>query len=230
MAHSKRYRVAAQQRDSARTYPLQEALELVKSNASAKFDETVECHIKLNIRGNQTVRDTTVLPHGFQAEKRILVFARGEKADEARAAGAVHVGAEDLVEKIRGGWLDFDVAVATPDMMRDVGKLGPVLGRRGLMPNPKTRTVTNDLTAAIAELQRGRVEFRADRTGVVHMAVGKASMDAASVSDNVTALLDEVGKRRPADLKGVFVSSVAVSSTMGPGVRVTPAEAAGVAG
>ena len=229
MARSKRYQAAAQQRDSTRTYALGEALELVKSNASAKFDETVECHIKLNIRGNQTVRDTTVLPHGFQAEKRILVFARGDKADEARAAGAVHVGAEELVEKIRGGWLDFDVAVATPDMMRDVGKLGPVLGRRGLMPNPKTRTVTNDLTAAIAELQRGRIEFRADRTGVVHMAVGKVSMDAGSVSDNVSALLDEVGKRRPADLKGVFVSSVAVSSTMGPGFKVTPAEVAGAA-
>ena len=229
MARSKRYRAAEQHRDGARSYALREAVELVKSSASAKFDETVECHIKLNIRGNQTVRDTTVLPHGFQAEKRILVFARGEKADEARAAGAVHVGAEELVEKIRGGWLDFDVAVATPDMMREVGKLGPVLGRRGLMPNPKTRTVTNDLSAAIAELQRGRVEFRADRTGVVHMAVGKVSMDAEPVTENVTALLDEVGKRRPADLKGVFISSVAVSSTMGPGVKVTPAEAAGAA-
>jgi len=229
MARSKRYRAAEQRRDGARSYPLLEAVELVKSSASARFDETVECHIKLNIRGNQTVRDTTVLPHGFQAQKRILVFARGEKADEARAAGAAHVGAEELVEKIRGGWLDFDVAVATPDMMREVGKLGPVLGRRGLMPNPKTRTVTNDLTGAIAELQRGRVEFRADRTGVVHMAVGKVSMDARPVSENVTALLDEVGRRRPADLKGVFISSVAVSSTMGPGVRVTPAEAAGAA-
>lgn len=229
MARSKRYRAAEQQRAAAQTYPLLEALELVKNSASAKFDETVECHVKLNIRGNQTVRDTTVLPHGFQAEKRILVFARGDKADEARAAGAAHVGAEELVEKIRGGWLDFDVAVATPDMMRDVGKLGPVLGRRGLMPNPKTRTVTNDLSAAIAELQRGRVEFRADRTGVIHMAVGKVSMDAAPVSENVSALLDEIGKRRPADLKGVFINSVAVSSTMGPGVKVTPAEAAGAA-
>ncbi|MDE0229253.1 MAG: 50S ribosomal protein L1 [Spirochaetaceae bacterium] len=229
MARSKRYRAAEQRRDGARSYALLEAIELVKGSASAKFDETVECHIKLNIRGNQTVRDTTVLPHGFQAQKRILVFARGEKADEARAAGAAHVGAEELVEKIRGGWLDFDVAVATPDMMREVGRLGPVLGRRGLMPNPKTRTVTNDLAAAIAELQRGRVEFRADRTGVVHMAVGKVSMDAHPVSENVSALLDEVGKRRPADLKGVFISSVAVSSTMGPGVKVTPADAAGAA-
>ncbi len=225
MPRSRRYRAAAQQRDSTRSYPLPEALELVRSSASAKFDETVECHIKLNLSGNQTVRDTTVLPHGFQAQQRILVFARGEKADEARAAGATHVGAEELVEKIRAGWLDFDVAVATPDLMRDVGRLGPVLGRRGLMPNPKTRTVTRDLTVAIAELKRGRVEFRADKTGVVHMAVGKVSMDTQLVSENVTALLDEVGKRRPADLKGLFIGSVAVSSTMGPGVKVEPSEA-----
>lgn len=230
MPRSRRYRTAAQQRDSARSYPLPEALELVRSSASAKFDETVECHIKLNLSGNQTVRDTTVLPHGFQAQQRILVFARGEKADEARTAGATHVGAEELVEKIRAGWLDFDVAVATPDLMRDVGKLGPVLGRRGLMPNPKTRTVTHDLTATIAELKRGRVEFRADKTGVVHMAVGKVSMDTQLVSENVTALLDEVGKRRPADLKGLFIGSVAVSSTMGPGVRVEPSEASAAAG
>ena len=195
---------------------------MVKSNATAKFDETVECHIKLNLKGNQTLRDTTVLPHGFQAEQRILVFARGEKAEEAQAAGAVHVGAEELVEKIRGGWLDFDVAVATPDMMRHVGRLGPVLGRRGLMPNPKTRTVTNDLSAAIAELRRGRVEFRADKTGVVHMAVGRVSMEPEPVGENVTALLDEIGRRRPPDLKGDFIASVAVSSTMGPGVRVVP--------
>ena len=223
MSRSKRYRAAAQQRESDRSYPLPEALALVKSSATAKFDETVECHIRLNIKGNQTVRDTTVLPHGFQTEQRILVFARGDKAEEARDAGAVHVGAEELVEKIRGGWLDFDVAVATPDMMREVGKLGPVLGRRGLMPNPKTRTVTNDLAAAIAELRKGRVEFRADKTGVVHMAVGKVSMEPEPVGDNVLALLDEVGKRRPADLKGEFIASVAVSSTMGPGVKVTPA-------
>ena len=167
--------------------------------------------MKLNLKGNQTVRDTTVLPHGFRAEQRILVFARGEKADEAQAAGAAHVGAEELVEKIRGGWLDFDVAVATPDMMRHVGRLGPVLGRRGLMPNPKTRTVTNDLSAAIAELRRGRLEFRADRTGVVHMAVGKVSMDPQPVGENVSALLDEIGKRRPSDLKGEFVVSEAAS-------------------
>jgi large subunit ribosomal protein L1 len=222
MARSKRYRAAAERRDSAHSYPLAEALAMVKGNATAKFDETVECHVKLNLKGNQTVRDTTVLPHGFRAEQRILVFARGEKAEEAQAAGAVHVGAEELVEKIRGGWLDFDIAVATPDMMRHVGRLGPVLGRRGLMPNPKTRTVTNDLSAALAELRRGRVEFRADKTGVVHMAVGRVSMEPEPVRDNVAALLEEIGKRRPADLKGEFIASVAVSSTMGPGIKVAP--------
>ena len=221
MARSKRYRAAVEQRESStRAYPLPEAVEVVKRAASAKFNETVECHIKVRLKGNQTVRDTTVLPNSFQTEQRILVFARGDKAEEATAAGAAFVGAEDLVEKIRGGWVDFDVAVATPDMMRDVGKLGPVLGRRGLMPNPKTRTVTNDLTATIKELRKGRVEFRADKTGVVHMAVGKVSMEPAPVVENVQTLLDEVGKRRPADLKGDFIVSVALSSTMGPGVRV----------
>ena len=229
MPRSKRYRAAAERLDRTRTYPLAEAIALIKSKASAKFDETVECHVKLNLKGNQTVRDTTVLPHGFQAEQRILVFARDEKAQEAQDAGAAHVGAEELVEKIRGGWLDFDVAVATPDMMRHVGRLGPVLGRRGLMPNPKTRTVTNDLSAAIAELRRGRVEFRADKTGVVHMAVGKVSMDPEPVGENVSALLEEIGKRRPPDLKGEFIASVAVSSTMGPGVRVEQESAAGTA-
>ena len=220
MGRSKRYNVAAETREGARSYPLLEALKLVKQAASAKFDESVECHIRLNIKGNQTVRDTTVLPHSFQSEKRILVFARGEKAEETQQAGATHVGAEELVEKIRGGWLDFDVAVATPEMMRHVGRLGPVLGRRGLMPNPKTRTVTNDLTEAIAELKKGRVEFRADKTGIVHMAVGKVSMDVEPVEENVSALLEEITKRRPADLKGEFVVSVAVSSTMGPGIKV----------
>ena len=229
MPRSKRYRAATERLDRDRSYPLAEALVLVKSNASAKFDETVECHIKLNLKGNQTVRDTTVLPHGFRAEQRILVFARDDKAEEAQAAGAAHVGAEDLVEKIRGGWLDFDVAVATPDMMRHVGRLGPVLGRRGLMPNPKTRTVTNDLSAAIAELRRGRVEFRADKTGVVHMPVGKVSMEPAPVGENVSALLEEIGKRRPPDLKGEFIASVAVSSTMGPGIKVEREPVAGAA-
>ena len=221
---SSRYQAAEQGVDRARRYPLTEAVDLVKAGASAKFDETIECAIRLNISGNQTVRDTCVLPHSFQGDQRIVVFARDDRAEEARSAGATEVGAEDLVEKVQGGWVDFDIAVATPDMMREVGKLGPVLGRRGLMPNPKTRTVSNDLTATLAELRKGRVEFRADKSGVVQMAVGKASMEASQIVENVEFLIDEVGKRRPTDLKGDFVGSVAMSSTMGPGVKVAQSD------
>jgi large subunit ribosomal protein L1 len=148
------------------------------------------------------------------------VFAKGDKADEAKANGAAFVGDAELIEKIRGGWMDFDVCVATPDMMKDVGRLGPILGRRGLMPNPKTGTVTNDLVAAIKELKAGRIEFRADKTGVVHLPVGKVSMDAAKVNENVQTFMTELERRRPADLKGDYIKSVAVSSTMGPGVKV----------
>ena len=221
---SKRFRAAEQGVDRQRRYALAEAVDLIKAGASAKFDETIDCAIRLNISGNQSVRDTCVLPHSFQGEQRIVVFARDDKADEARSAGATEVGAEDLVEKVQGGWVDFDIAVATPDMMREVGKLGPVLGRRGLMPNPKTRTVSNDLTATLAELRKGRVEFRADKSGVIHMAVGKASMEAGQIVENVEFLLGEVGRRRPADLKGDFMGGVAVSSTMGPGVKVASSE------
>ena len=221
---SKRFRAAEQGVDRQRRYALAEAVDLVKAGASAKFDETIDCAIRLNISGNQSVRDTCVLPHSFQGEQRIVVFARADKAEEARSAGATEVGAEDLVEKVQGGWVDFDIAVATPDMMREVGKLGPVLGRRGLMPNPKTRTVSNDLTATLAELRKGRVEFRADKSGVIHMAVGKASMEAGQIVENVEFLLGEVGRRRPADLKGDFMGGVAVSSTMGPGVKVASSE------
>lgn len=221
---SKRFRAAEQGVDRQRRYALAEAVDLIKAGASAKFDETIDCAIRLNISGNQSVRDTCVLPHSFQGEQRIVVFARADKAEEARSAGATEVGAEDLVEKVQGGWVDFDIAVATPDMMREVGKLGPVLGRRGLMPNPKTRTVSNDLTATLAELRKGRVEFRADKSGVIHMAVGKASMEAGQIVENVEFLLGEVGRRRPADLKGDFMGGVAVSSTMGPGVKVASSE------
>jgi large subunit ribosomal protein L1 len=224
MGKSKRYRAALQGVTREQRYPLAEAVDLVKAKASAKFDETIDCAVRLHISGNQSVRDTLSLPHSFQSEQRIVVFARDQKAAEARAAGATEVGAEDLVAKIQGGWVDFDVAVATPDMMRDVGRLGPILGRRGLMPNPKTRTVTNDITATLAELRKGRVEFRADKAGVIHMAVGKASMDAGQIAENVQFLIGEVDKRRPADLKGEFMGNVALSSTMGPGVKVAANE------
>ena len=186
----------------------------------AKFDETVELSVKLNLKKGQSVRDTVVLPNQFAAEKRILVFAKGEKATEATQAGAAYVGDTDLVQKIQGGWLDFDVVVATPDMMKDVGRLGPVLGRRGIMPNPKTGTVTMDVAGAIKELKQGRVEFRNDKTGVIHLAVGKVSMAPEAVAENVRLVMGEIKKKRPSDTKGDFVKSVAVSSTMGPGVKV----------
>lgn len=220
MKHGKKYRAALERVDRERLYEATEAVSLVKELSSAKFDETVELSLNLNLKKSATVRDTMVLPHQFTSEKKILVFAKGEKADEAREAGAAFVGDDDLIEKIKEGWLDFDVAVATPDMMKDVGRLGPILGRRGLMPNPKTQTVTMNIKEAIAELKKGRVEFRSDKTGVVHMPVGKVSMDAGQITENMRAVIDEVQRRRPADTKGEFLKTVAVASTMGPGVKV----------
>ncbi|GHV74100.1 50S ribosomal protein L1 [Spirochaetia bacterium] len=220
MSRGKKYVESLKKYDAAASYPLKEAVDKVKTLAFAKFDETVDLSVKLNLKKSQSVRDTVVLPHQFHAEKRILVFCKAEKEKEAQDAGATYVGAEDLIEKIKGGWLDFDVAVATPDMMKDVGKLGMVLGRRGLMPNPKTGTVTFDLKGALSELKKGRVEFRADKTGVVHLAVGKVSMDAEKLAENVRAVVAEVKRKRPADAKGEFVNTVSVSSTMGPGVWV----------
>lgn len=220
MRGGKNYRSAVATFDKQSTYSAQEAVELVKRLAFAKFDETVELSLNLNLKKSATVRDTLVLPNQFSAQKKVLVFAKGEKAEEAREAGATYVGDDDLIEKIKEGWLDFDVAVATPDMMKDVGRLGPILGRRGLMPNPKTQTVTFDIKAALAELSKGRVEFRSDKTGVVHLAVGKVSMEPAAVAENIDIVISEVEKRRPADTKGEFIKTIAVSSTMGPGVKI----------
>jgi large subunit ribosomal protein L1 len=162
-----------------------------------------------------------VLPHQFRGEKKILVFCKSEKEKEAQEAGATYVGSDDLIEKVKGGWTEFDIAVATPDMMKDVGKLGMVLGRKGLMPNPKTGTVTFDLKSAIAELRKGRVEFRADKTGVIHIPVGKLSMDASKIAENARAVMTEIKRKKPADAKGDFIQSVSMSSTMGPGVWVS---------
>lgn len=220
MKRGKRYQQALEAYDRSRVYPLDEAIDVVKKLSFAKFDETVEVAMNLNLKKSSTVRDTLVLPHQFKGEKKILVFAKGDKAEEARAAGAAYVGDDDLIQKIRDGWTDFDVAVATPDMMKDVGRLGPILGRRGLMPNPKTRTVTNDLADAIAELQKGRVEFRSDKTGVIHMPVGKVSMDKGLLKENIELVIQEVERKRPSDTKGDFVLSVAITSTMSPGVKV----------
>ncbi len=220
MKHGKKYQEALKKYNRQELLPLQDALVKVKEIAYAKFDETVELSIKLNLKKSQSVRDTVVLPHQFSAEKKVLVFAKGDKVQEAKDAGAAYVGDVDLVEKIKGGWLDFDVAVATPDMMKDVGRLGPILGRRGLMPNPKTRTVTMDIKGALAELKKGRVEYRSDKTGVVHFAVGKVSMDAEKMAENAHLILSEVERKRPSDAKGDFIKTVALSSTMGPGVKV----------
>ncbi len=224
MKHGKKYQEAVKKIDRTKVYPLSEATALVKDVAFAKFDESVELHVRLTLKKSQSVRDTVVLPNQFAAEKRVLVFAKGDKAQEALDAGATYVGDADLIEKIRGGWMDFDVAVATPDMMKDVGRLGPILGRRGLKPNPKTQTVTMDLKGALAELKKGRTEFRSDKSGVVHLTVGKVSMEPEKVAENAVAALKEIVRRKPADAKGDFVQSVAVATTMGPGVYVDARE------
>jgi large subunit ribosomal protein L1 len=224
MKHGKKYRESLKKYNIADTYALEEALGLVKSLAFATFDETVDLSVKLNLKKSQSVRDTVVLPHQFRGEKKVLVFCKPEKEDEAKEAGATFVGADDLIEKVKGGWTEFDVAVATPDMMKDVGKLGMVLGRKGLMPNPKTGTVTFDLKGTLAELKKGRTEFRADKTGVVHLPVGKVSMEPKQVAENIHVVVTEIKRKRPADAKGDFIKTISVASTMGAGVWVSVAE------
>ncbi len=224
MKHGKKYLEALKQVDKTEFLSFVDAATLVKKVAFAKFDETIEMSLNLSLKKSQAVRDTVVLPHQFSAEKKVLVFAKGEKAQEALDAGATYVGDVDLVEKIRGGWMEFDVAVATPDMMKDVGRLGPILGRRGLMPNPKTQTVTFDIKGALEELKKGRVEFRSDKTGVVHLAIGKVSMDADKIAENAHVVLSEVVRKKPSDAKGDFLKSISLSSTMGPGVMVSVKE------
>jgi len=220
MKHGKNYRNALKKYDSTKSFDLPKAVSLVKELKFAKFDETVEVHVALKLSKSQSVRDTVVLPNQFREEKKVLVFCKDERAKEALDAGATFAGADEYIEKVKGGWLDFDIAVATPDMMKDVGRLGMVLGRKGLMPNPKTGTVTNDIAAAINELKKGRTEFRADKTGVIHLAVGKVSMDAPKIAENIETFLTEMMRKKPSDAKMDFVQSVSISSTMGPGVWV----------
>ena len=224
MKHGKKYLEAVKKIDRSQELMAEEACALVKDLSTAKFDETVEVHVRLNLKKSQTVRDTVVLPNQFRGEKKVLVFCKPERVKEALELGATFAGDAELIEKIKTGWLEFDVAVATPDMMKDVGKLGMVLGRRGLMPNPKTGTVTNDLKAALAELRKGRTEFRSDKTSIVHLAIGKVSMEAKSIAENLTTLLDEINRKRPADAKGEFMTSVYLAPTMGPSVRVVTAK------
>ncbi len=204
-------------------YVLQEAMPLVKKAAFAKFDESVEVSMSLGVdpkHADQMVRGTVVLPHGLGKVTRVIVIASGEKVREAREAGADEVGAEDMVQKIQGGWLEFDAVVATPDMMKSVGRLGKILGPRGLMPNPKTGTVTLDVVKAVTELKAGKVEFRVDKTGIIHCAVGKVSFDPEKLADNAQALIASVVRAKPASAKGRYVKSIVISSTMGPGVPV----------
>jgi len=220
MKHGKNYKNALAKYDSAASYELPKAVDIVKELKYAKFDETVEVHVSLTLGKGQSVRDTLVLPHQFRGEKKVLVFCTDDRVIEALDAGAAYAGSTEYIEKVKGGWLDFDIAVATPDMMKDVGRLGMVLGRRGLMPNPKTGTVTTDIASAINELKKGRVEFRADKGGVVHLPVGKVSMDSSKIVENVQALINETMRKKPADAKGDYIRSVSISSTMGPGVWV----------
>jgi len=228
--HGKRYQEVAKLVDKTRLYSVDEALELVKKCASAKFDETVEVAMKIGVdprHADQQVRGTVVLPHGTGRDVTVLVFAKGEKAKEAQDAGADYVGAEELVEKIQGGWLDFDVAIATPDMMGVVGKLGRVLGPRGLMPNPKTGTVTFELANAIRDAKAGKVEFRVNKEAGIHVPIGKVSFDQNKLRENFLALMGAIIKAKPAAAKGTYLRKVAVSATMGPGIRINPQDVVG---
>lgn len=226
----KKYTEAAKLIEANKLYEVSEALELVKKTASAKFDETVEVAVKLGVdpkHADQQVRGAVVLPFGTGKTKRVLVFAKGEKAKEAEAAGADLVGAEDMVEKIQGGWTDFDVVVATPDMMGMVGRLGKILGPKGLMPNPKVGTVTLDVSRAVNEIKAGKIEYRTDKAGNIHAPIGKVSFDVEKLSQNFSTLIDTLNKVKPAAAKGQYMRSVTLSTTMGPGVKVNPLKASG---
>ena len=220
----KRLEAAAKAYDKNKVYTVEEGLKIVKDNAKAKFDETVELHVKLGIdtkKADQQVRSTVALPHGTGKTKRIAVIAKGEHAQEAQKAGADKVGCEDIVDEVLKGKIDFDVLVATPDTMKDLAKAAKILGPRGLMPNPKSGTVTFDLTNTIKALKAGRIEFKADAYGIVHAIIGKASFDAAKLTENAKAVLETILRVKPSTSKGVYVQSISVSSTMGPGVYVT---------
>lgn len=227
MKKGKRYTEAAKLIEKSALYELEEAVALVKKSASAKFDETIEAHLRLGVDGrhaDQQVRGAVVLPHGTGKKVKVLVFAKGDKVDEALAAGADYAGGDELVPKIQNdGWLDFDVVVATPDMMGVVGRLGRVLGPKGLMPNPKAGTVTMDVTKAVNEIKAGKIEYRLDKSNIIHVPIGKASFTEEQLTDNFQTLIDAVIKAKPSAAKGQYLKSVVVASTMGPGVRLNTA-------
>jgi large subunit ribosomal protein L1 len=223
MAHGKRYREAYERVDRTTQYPPAEAVRLIKENASAKFDETVELHVRLgvNVRhAEEQLRGTLALPHGLGKDVSIAVFAKGQKARDAEAAGADFVGDDDLAKRVEEGWTDFDVAIATPDMMSVVGKLGRVLGPQGKMPNPKVGTVTEDIEKAVGESKSGKVEYRTDRHAIVHLSIGKSSFDERALLENYAAVIDELVRAKPAAAKGRYILSSTLTSTMGPGIRV----------
>ena len=230
MKHGKRYTEAAKLVDRSQYYDVADAVGVIKKTANAKFDETVELHVRTGADGrhaDQQIRGAVVLPHGTGKTVRILVFAKGPKEDEAKAAGADFVGGQELIPKIQNeGWLDFDVVVATPDMMGVVGRLGKVLGPKGLMPNPKSGTVTMDLTKAIADIKAGTGEYRLDKTNIIHCPVGKASFTEEQLRENLQALLDALNKAKPSSLKGAYMKSAVLTSTMGPGVKLNTAKIA----
>ena len=230
MKHGKKYLEAAKAVDRTTLYDPADAISTVKKLATAKFDETIEVHIKTGCDGrhaDQQIRGAVVLPHGTGKQVRVLVFAKGAKADEAEAAGAEFVGAEELIPKIQNdGWFDFDVVVATPDMMGVVGRLGRVLGPKGLMPNPKAGTVTMDVTKAVQEIKAGKIEYRLDKTNIIHVPIGKASFTEEQLSDNFQTLIGAIIKARPNTLKGQYLKSVTLAPTMGPGVKVNPVKLA----
>ncbi|MCQ2520654.1 MAG: 50S ribosomal protein L1 [Lachnospiraceae bacterium] len=228
MKHGKKYVEAAKLVDRASYYEADEAVALVKKTATAKFDETVELHVRTGCDGRhaeQQIRGAVVLPNGTGKTVKVLVFAKGPKADEAQAAGADYVGAEDLIPKIQNdGWLDFDVVVATPDMMGVVGRLGKVLGPKGLMPNPKAGTVTMDVTKAINDIKAGKIEYRLDKSNIIHVPVGKASFTEEQLGENLQAIMDAIVKAKPSALKGQYIKSLTLTTTMGPGVRMNVAK------
>ncbi len=227
MATGKQIRNAKEKVDRSRAYPLDEAIALLKEGAFAKFDESVEVSIRLGVdprKADQMIRGAVVLPNGLGKSVRVLVFAKGEKIQEAEAAGADFVGGDDLAEKILGGWFDFDTAIAAPDMMGVVGKIGRLLGPRGLMPNPKVGTVTPDIERAVTEAKSGKIEYRVEKAGIIHAAVGKASFDAAKLRENLLSLLDVLIKAKPSSAKGIYLQKISISSTMGPGILVDVAD------
>jgi large subunit ribosomal protein L1 len=226
MAHGKRFRQQYDKVDRDRAYPAPEAIALIKETASTKFDETVELHVLLgvNVRhADEQLRGTLALPHGLGKDVTVAVFAQGQQARDAEAAGADFVGGQDLVEKVQEGWTDFDVAISTPEMMKTVGQLGRVLGPQGKMPNPKVGTVTDDVEKAVNDSKSGKVEYRTDRQAIVHMAIGKAGFDEAKLLENYQAVIDEIIRAKPSSTKGRYLISVTLATTMGPGIRVDSA-------